>query len=472
MLILAGGLVSGQFVVNTERSDGNADQGLQTLGNIQNAFRAVAAKVLPSVVEIEVVDVVTQRAPRNSPFFFFFGPRQPQEQSEPEEREFRREGLGSGVIVRHESNKVYILTNDHVVGDADEIKVNLHDGRSYDGELVGRDSRRDLALVMFESREDIPVAELGDSDEVQVGDWALAVGNPLGFESTVTAGIISAKGRRPMSGSQGGFNEYIQTDAAINQGNSGGALVNIEGKVIGINTWIASRSGGNIGLGFAIPINSAARVIDEFITKGKVEYGWLGINVGPPSDALAEDLGIDGKDGAFVYSVYRDSPAERGGLKPGDYVTVIDGEPIDNTQELLRIVGNMSPGYRASFQVVRYGRPESLTIRIAARDEDSAIESRASKLFPGLSVTPITPEIREQLDLSRGMGDLVVVNVSEGSPAGVAGFRPGDIVKSINGADVRNGREFYQAINEPKGKELVFNLYREGTRIVLGLVSE
>jgi Do/DeqQ family serine protease len=470
--MVSAGLVFGQFVVNTDRPVTNADEGLETLGNIQNAFRAVAAKVLPSVVEIEVVDVVTQRSPRSNPFFFFFGPREQQERSEPEEREFRREGLGSGVIVRHDGNKVYVLTNDHVVGEAEEIRVNLNDGRGYSAELVGRDSRRDLALIVFESREAIPVAELGDSDMVQVGDWALAVGNPLGFESTVTAGIISAKGRRPIAGSQGGFNEYIQTDAAINQGNSGGALVNIGGEVIGINTWIASRTGGNIGLGFAIPINAAARVIDEFITKGKVEYGWLGINVGPVSDAMEADLDLAGRSGAFVYSVYRDSPADRGGVLPGDYVTVIDGEPIDDTQELLRIVGNLAPGHRAAFRVVRYGRTENLTIRIAVRDEDSAIETRASKLFPGLSVTPITSEIREQLDLSRGMGDLVVVNVSEGSPAGVAGFRPGDIVKSINGDDVRNLEGFYRTINEKKRGELVFNLYREGTRIVLGLVSD
>ncbi len=450
-----------------------ADQAIVALDNMQNAFRFVARKVMPSVVEIDVVDVVKTPAQRVNPFFFFFGPRggdsQP-EQGQPEEREFRREGMGSGVIVRRDSGRVYVLTNDHVVGEADEIKINLTDGRKFDAKIVGRDPRRDLALVSFETRETVPVADLGDSDRIQVGDWAIAVGNPLGFESTVTAGIISAIGRQSGPGIQGGFNEYIQTDAAINQGNSGGALANIRGEVIGINTWIASPSGGSVGLGFAIPINSAKKVLDDFISKGRVEYGWLGINVGDIPDEMAEDLRVKGRQGGFVYSVFDESPAQKGGILPGDFVTAIDGEAIRNTNHLLRVVGELTPGKRVRFDLIRYGRPMTVTVSIAARDDEAKIEARQKAVWPGLSVMRITDRIRDQLKLGRGSGELVISAVSEGSPAAIAGFRPGDIVRTVNNEDVKNVMEFYRALNESRGREVTFQIYREGTRVVLGLV--
>jgi Do/DeqQ family serine protease len=450
-----------------------ADRAMATLENMQNAFRYVAKKVLPSVVEIDVVDVVKQPAQRVNPFFFFFGPRGQGDnpgEAQPQDQEFRREGLGSGVIVRKDGIKVYVLTNDHVVGDAEQIRINLNDGRKFDAKLVGRDPRRDMALVSFESRDPVPVADLGDSNRIEVGDWAVAVGNPLGFESTVTVGIISAIGRQAAPGMQGGFNEYIQTDAAINQGNSGGALANIRGEVIGINSWIASPSGGNVGLGFAIPINSAKKVVDDFINKGRVEYGWLGINVGDIPDEMADDLKVKGREGGFVYSVFQDSPADKAGILPGDFVTSIDGEQIRNTNHLLRVVGGLPPGRRVRFDLIRYSRPMTITVTIAAREDDQKIEARQRAVWPGLSVMRITDRIRDQLRLSRGVGDLVVSNVSDGSPAGIAGFRPGDIVRAVNNQDVRNVMDFYRALNETRGREVNFQIYREGTRITLGLV--
>ncbi len=343
---------------------------------------------------------------------------------------------------------MYVLTNDHVVGEAEQIRINLNDGRKFDAKLVGRDPRRDMALVSFESRDAVPVADLGDSDRIEVGDWAVAVGNPLGFESTVTVGIISAIGRQAGPGVQGGFNEYIQTDAAINQGNSGGALANIRGEVIGINSWIASPSGGNVGLGFAIPINSAKKVVDDFINKGRVEYGWLGINVGDIPDEMADDLKVKGREGGFVYSVFQDSPAPKAGILPGDFVISIDGEAIRNTNHLLRVVGGLAPGKRVRFDLIRYSRPVTITVTIVARDDDQKIEARQKAVWPGVSVMRITDRIRDQLRLSRGVGDLVVSNVADGSPAAIAGFRPGDIVRSVNNEDVRNVMDFYRALNE------------------------
>ncbi|MEW5814884.1 MAG: trypsin-like peptidase domain-containing protein, partial [Spirochaetota bacterium] len=255
---------------------------------LQNSFREIAAKVLPVVVEVDVVDVLKQNAPQfSSPFDFFFSPRQDENQN-PQEREYKRYGLGSGVMIRKIGDKVYVLTNNHVVGQAEEIKVKLEDRRQFKAKIVGKDEKKDLALIVFETKENVPIAEMGDSSRLKVGDWVLAVGNPLGFESTVTAGIVSAVGRKSQLGSDvATFTDYIQTDAAINQGNSGGALVNLAGQVVGLNTWIASPSGGSIGIGFAIPINNAKKAIEDFISQGRIEYGWLGINIGDAAPETA-----------------------------------------------------------------------------------------------------------------------------------------------------------------------------------------
>jgi serine protease Do len=405
-----------------------------------------------------------------SPFEFFFGP-QGNNGNQPQEREFRRSGLGSGVIVKRDGKKVYVLTNEHVVGDAEEIKISLADDRGFDAKLVGKDDKRDLALVVFETSDTIPVAVLGDSDDLYVGDWVLAIGNPLGFESSVTAGIVSAIGRASMPGAaMASFTDYIQTDAAINQGNSGGALVNMNGEVVGINTWIASPSGGNIGLGFAIPINNAKRVIDDFITSGKVEYGWLGITVGDASPQVAEDLGIDDYSGGFVYGVFEKSPADKAGLLPGDFITNIDGINISDSNHVLRIVGNLAPGENVNFRIVRGGVIKNLTVTIKARDDEKVIAQRADRIWPGLSVAAITEDIRDQLELPARVGKVIIGMVDEGSKADIAGLQSGDIIQVINDEKIDNVSDFYNAINDTSKRKLVFEIYRQGTEIIVGLV--
>ena len=434
----------------------------------QDAFRNVARAVLPVVVKIDVVDVIRQQVqPMPSPFQFFFGPRN-DEQAEPEEREFRRSGLGSGVMVRRAGDKVYVLTNEHVVGDADEITVTFHDGREFNATLVGKDDKRDLALVVFETNDEVPIAVLGDSDELHVGDWAFAVGNPLGFESTVTAGIISAVGRRPAPGSGiSGLTDYIQTDAAINQGNSGGALVNLRGEVIGINAWIASQSGGSIGLGFAIPINNAKRAIDEFIAYGEVEYGWLGIRYGGAlSDDVARSLGYRVRNGAFVGGVFEDSPAERAGIRPGDIIVRIDNEDIDDWTELLNIVANLQPGRTATFRVWRDGRTQDLRVRISRRSD----ESEAAQSWPGFTVLPLTDEIRNGLSLRNEPGKIVVSDVDAGGPAAAAGIRRGDIIRRVGNEELDSLQEFYELIDVKTDEELVFRIARQGREFLIGLV--
>ncbi|MCL1818690.1 MAG: Do family serine endopeptidase, partial [Spirochaetaceae bacterium] len=409
------------------------------LEGFQSSLRKIAQKTLPVVVEINVVQVVKQEAPSfgfGSPFEFFFGrPRNDQDPKD-REREFRRAGMGSGVIVRKTGEKVYVLTNNHVAANANEIRVKLNDGREYEAKLLGADSRRDLALVIFETKDAIPVAVLGDSDKVQVGDWALALGNPLGFESTITFGIVSAVGRRPMPGMEvGNFTDYIQTDASINQGNSGGALVNSRGEVIGINTWIASQSGGNIGLGFAIPINNAKGAIDQIISKGSVEYGWLGVTSADPSRELREAMNIRASTGAFVHDVFLDSPAYYAGIQPGDLITRVGSEEVANSNGLVQLVGNLVPGNTVDFQLIRFGETKTMQVRTAARKSESAIAGE-QKLWPGFSAVEMTEKIRRDLNLPADSGKVIIGNVTQGSSAASANLRTGDIIREINGKKI------------------------------------
>ncbi len=402
----------------------------QVAVSYQESFRRVAQSALPVVVRIDVAN------------------------------EMNRSGLGSGVLVRRAGDQVYVLTNEHVVGDASEITVALNDGREFDAILVGKDANSDLALVAFQTSEEVPIATLGDSDQLQVGDWAFAVGNPLGFESTVTAGIVSALGRRSTPGSGiAGLTDYIQTDAAVNQGNSGGALVNLNGEVVGINSWIASRSGGSIGLGFAIPINRAKRAINEFIAFGEIEYGWLGITYGGRlTDDLATSLRLENDEGALVGSVFTGSPAEGAGIQPGDVIAEIDGEPIEDWSELLTVVADLRPGSSTAFAVLRENGRLETRVEIARRDD----ETQRAESWPGLTVLPLTDEIREGLSLRNEPGTIVIAGVEPASPASEAGLRQGDIIRRIGAERIDDLAEFYSVLNARRNRALPFRIAREG----------
>jgi Do/DeqQ family serine protease len=448
-----------------------AQEGFQTINNIQAAFRSVAQRVLPSVAEIDVVNIVKTQAPSiGSPFDFFFSPESSNDR--PRQQELRQEGLGSGVLVKRAGQSVYVLTNNHVVGEAQEITVKLADGRSFTAKLVGKDAKKDLALVMFTTEESVPLAELGDSDTLQVGDWVLAVGSPLGFHSTVTEGIVSAVGRESLPGSSiASFTDYIQTDAAINQGNSGGALVDIQGRVVGINSWIASPSGGNVGLGFAIPINNAKSTIQDLITKGKASYGWLGINMGTLSPQEAANLYGDETQGAFVSGVYEGSPADKAGILPGDTITAVNGENITDPTQLLLVVGNLEPGTTADFTILQGHQQLARKVRIAERQDEKALADQADRLWPGLSVVQITPELRSRLDLPRTTGSVIIGAVVKGSPAYVAGLQVGDIVRKVNDRKVVSLADFYHAVSEPESRQLLLEISREGSEYRIGLIK-
>ena len=419
---------------------------------VPSSFRDVVDRVMPSVVEIDVVDVVKQRMPQN-PFEYFFGPQNGGGQ----ERQYQMQGLGSGVIVGEKGRTVYVLTNNHVAGDAAQIKVKLTDGREFTGKLAGKDPRRDLALVSFQTSEKVPLAVLGDSSTVRAGDWVLAIGNPLGFQSTVTAGIVSAVGRQsgPESG-VAGFTDYIQTDAAINQGNSGGALVNTAGEVIGINTWIASPSGGSVGLGFSIPVNQAKTVIQDLIAKGGVDYGWLGATVGNAAADTLKSLGVPaGTTGAIVLDLFKGSPADKAGLLPGDIVTRIGEQGISSSADLVQVVGKMAPGSRARFDVVRQGSAHSSTVTLSKRVDDQTLAQMSNNLWPGFIV-------------AERDGRIAVASVDDNSPA-AQGLQQGDLVQKVDGERVKSLRDFYRLLNARADGNVLFTVEREGSQVIFGL---
>ena len=425
---------------------------------LQLAFNAIADKVLPSVVELQTFTVGQRATPpsmQGIPWDFFFGPRGPDGGGA--QPEFRSQGLGSGIIVRNYGGVFYVLTNDHVVANAVEIRVATRNGTEYVAEVVGRDPRRDLAMVSFRSRNSYPLAVLGDSDSVRVGDWAIAMGNPLGqqFSFSVTMGIVSAVGRT--GGPGGNINDFIQTDAPINQGNSGGALVNIRGEVIGIPTWIASTTGGgNVGLGFAIPINNAKRTIDEFIASGTVTSGWLGVSLMEPSREMAEDLGILLRNGALAAQVFLGSPADKGGIRPGDFITHVNGREVRGVNQLTMMVGDLRPGDNATFTVVRGGAVMDIRVLIEERTDALAADNR--NLWPGIFVVPAPLRQGEAVGLH-------IEQVIQGSPADIIGLRRGDVITSVNGIEVNDLLSYFRVLRERTANELRFGFTRAGNQL-------
>lgn len=440
---------------------------LRIVEALQDSFRAISNGLLPSVVEVDVTETKTVTA--IDPFedfrrFFFGNPGSQDNGGGKKQRSYEQKGLGSGVIVRRTGNTLYVLTNNHVAGDATKIVVKLNDGREFDGKLVGADSRMDIALVSFETKDkEIPVATLGDSDKVQTGDICFAMGAPLGFSQSVTQGIISAKGR---SGSGiGNINDFIQTDAAINQGNSGGPLVNIYGEVIGINTWIASQSGGSQGLGFSIPINNIKNAIDSFISDGKIVYGWLGVSLMDATKEYKSELGVGDKDGALASQLFIGSPAQKCGMHPGDYIIELNGNKVKNVNQLVRDVGLLEAGSQAKFKVVRSGKTVELNIKIEERSEK--VSSDNGKLWPGFIASPLTENVRKELNLEDKVKGVVVSNVMEKSPAASLRIQDTDIITAVNGVGVKNLSEFYGELSKAD-RTINFDIYSNGGTITTG----
>ncbi|MGA7103989.1 MAG: DegQ family serine endoprotease [Candidatus Deferrimicrobiaceae bacterium] len=426
---------------------------------------ALVKEVSPAVVNISTTQVVKLRRPRmRSPFgqqdpfeeFFhnFFG-NIPQEQ--------KRRSLGSGFIV---SDDGYILTNNHVVEKADEITVTLLDKQELQAEVVGTDTKTDIALIKIKAGKKLPFVPLGDSEGLEIGEWVVAIGNPFGLGHTVTTGIVSAKGRVIGSGP---YDDFIQTDASINPGNSGGPLFNMKGEVVGINTAIIQ---GGQGIGFATPIHLAKSVLGQLKEKGKVTRGWLGVYIQRLTPDMAESLNIPGKKGALVADVTKDGPAEKAGIRSGDVVVSFDGKGVESEHDLPQIVASTTPGKKVEVIVIRDGKEVKVPVSITEM-EPEAEQKRAggpdlSKGL-GLAVQDITPEIARHLNLENPKG-VLVSSVDPGSPADDAGFREGDVIRAINRTPVKDSGEFEKQIaNGKKDKTVLFLVERGEGRIFLAV---
>ncbi|HEY7434071.1 MAG TPA: Do family serine endopeptidase, partial [Methylomirabilota bacterium] len=426
----------------------------QLLRALEDAFVSVADRATPSVVNVSVK--VKREAGAEggmSPemeerFREFLGP-------ELYERFFRRrtprgegQAAGSGVVV---DPRGYIVTNNHVVENATEIEVRLSDGRRFKAALVGRDGRTDLAVLKIENLTGpLPVADLGDSDRLRVGQWAIAIGNPFGLDRTVTMGIISATGRTHVG--VAAYEAFIQTDASINPGNSGGPLLNLDGRVVGINTAIVSSGQG---IGFAIPINLARDIMIQLIARGKVVRGWLGVAIQDLSPELAAGFGVKEDAGVLVADVMKDGPAAAAGLRPGDVIVEFGGSAIKDVPDLQKRVAAVEPGRVAPVTVMREKRTVTLSVKIGEQPTDDAAEAAdAGDQILGLTVEPLTPETAQQNRLTARSG-LLVTDVAPGSPGAVAGIRPGDAVLQVNRRSVGDVVAFRQAVAGLKPGESV-----------------
>ncbi len=411
------------------------------------SFSDIAERVTPSVVNIRTEKSVKGGGRVFRHFGGPFGDEDPFDMFErffggDPDREFKQRSLGSGFII---GKSGYIVTNNHVIEGADEIRVRLSNGEEYDAEIVGRDPNTDIALIKITQDADLPVVTLGNSDTLKIGQWVVAMGNPFGLEHTVTAGIVSAKGRVIGSGP---YDDFIQTDASINPGNSGGPLLNTKGEVVGINTAIIASGQG---IGFAVPINLAKGIIDQLQESGEVTRGWLGVAIQDITPEIAEYYGIEEEKGVLVTEAFEGDPAEKAGIRARDIITSVNGRPVEDTRDLTRLIAGLSVGQKAAVKVLRNGRRETFEVTIARREEEKILsrkgEDRKKEENLGIRVSEISPEIARRYSISEKDG-VMVMDVESGSKAEAAGLMAGDIVKEINHETIGSVEDFGRIIDE------------------------
>jgi len=437
---------------------------LTTARSLGLAFVEVAKKVQPSVVNVTTEKTITVKPWerygedffKGSPFEDFFKGFgfSPREKGK-EYRHKQRSG-GSGVIVDKEG---YILTNNHVVEGADKVKVRLIDGREFTAMIKGQDSRTDLAVLHIKAK-DLPVATLGDSDKLEVGEWAIAIGSPFGLEHTVTVGVISAKGRSGLG--TGTYEDFVQTDASINPGNSGGPLINIDGEVVGINAMIIQPG---TGIGFAIPINMAKQILNDLIKQGKVVRPWLGISAQDLTPEMAEQFQVKEKEGVLVAQVHQGTGAEKAGLASGDIIKSVDDKTIKNVTELVKEIQKKKVGQKAKLSVVRDGKPMTIEVTTSAMpDKPEAIKEKEIEEKLGAQIQELTPQLAARYRISNEIKrGVVIISVEDGSPADELGLQEGDVILEINRKKIETIKDFEKAIKDLNlEKGIVFRLHRRG----------
>jgi serine protease Do len=453
------------------------DQPLTRSGVGESAsFSPIIKQVAPAVVRVNVTERAKNvPAPELPPFFndpqfrqFFGNPfGNDGRRGRPMQRQPEQQGLGSGVIVSADG---YILTNNHVVSGADVIKVSLNDGRELTAKVVGSDPKSDLAVIKVDAK-DLPAVTFTDSDQIEVGDRVLAIGNPFGIGQTVTSGMVSALGRSTGMGLE--YEDFIQTDAAINPGNSGGALIDVKGRLVGINTAIYSRSGGFQGIGFAIPSNMARSVMEQLVANGKVVRGYLGISMQPISDELAEQFSLKSREGVLVAEIVQGSPAAKAGLESGDVIVKFQGRDVKDPRTFRLAVANLSPGTEVNLEVLRQGKTEKIKLKVGEQPKDMSVASRSGGrqdegTLNGVGVADLEPAARREFGIPSRIQGALVVDVDPSSAAAQAGLQPGDVIQEINREPVRSADDAIKLTDSSDTKKTLLRVWnRTGTRFIV-----
>jgi serine protease Do len=448
-------LISGLILIclfNGFSQSKDNSQALKNVLDMQNVFRQIAHDIIPKVVRIDVTSVSADKTTGKS--------------------------FGSGIIVEQEDEDVYILTNYHVINNATEITIVLNNDKEYKGETVGKDERSDIGVVKFQSKEKFEVAKIGKSSELQIGDWAIAVGNPYGFNGTVTIGVVSALGRSTMLGNKADATDFIQTDAAVNPGNSGGPLINIKGEVIGINSWIASPIAANSGLSFSIPIDNAIVVFSKLKKNSVVEYAWLGVAIKSLTDsALRKSLNIEREHGAYIVEIVKESPGEKAGFKVGDIIISIDGKEIKDANELIWIISKYNPGDKIKVKYISEDVTKEVFVILATRPSANNsskpvnIGTGKELSFLGGKYSTIDPKYLENMGIENISG-VVITKVDRNTPANDYGLQVGDIVRKINTTEIKKIDDLESFISKSTKANIdafYFYIIRDGRELIIGV---
>ncbi len=448
-----------------------------------NSFAPAVESAMPAVVNISTTqsidvkspfDDLRNEIPEGSPFEFFFRDFLDREFNDRSPGEFGQRkrkaiSLGSGFIIDEEG---YIVTNQHVIESADQISVTLSDdqSKSYPAKVIGIDKKTDLALLKIDAKKKLPFLRFGNADETRVGDWIVAIGNPFGLGGSVTAGIVSAKARSI----NGQYDEFIQTDASINRGNSGGPMLNMKSEVIGINSVIISPSGGNIGIGFAIPANQAEPILKQLREKGSIVRGWLGVAIQPINEDIAKNLGVENNKGALVAEVVKDSPAEKAGVKIGDIILTFDGAAIDKPQKLSKVVAETPINKKSILEIIRDGKQMKVEVMIAKLDDkaaapnkdDPALDKKSGDFLLGMKLENLDDANRTKFKVDKSVTGIIVSKVARNSPASDVGIKTGDVIMQVNKLKVKNTAEAVTEIKKVQStgmNNIVLLISRGGT---------